>query len=330
MNRRAFVSAAAACSVVSASSLPVARAQSAPRFADAIRYSADQGGASLLVVRNGLVLAEDYPGGAPDTRWPTGEGTRVMMPLLIGALVSDRLLRLDDPAALTLGAWGADARAAITIRTLLDGTSGLAFGQNDTRSLATALALQPAATPGFICDAAPYFLLTEIARRKLADATGDPDPAQYLTDRVLGPIGCIPVGWMRGDDGPRFDDGGAVSARGWAVVGELVRRAGVWRAEQLVDAETLREAVRGSVYEPRAGAGLWLAAASQQNAANLPVTTDLWRASSPAPIDLAMAAGAAGQRLYIALSAGVVVARQTRAAMPWSDARFLTLLWRDL
>jgi CubicO group peptidase (beta-lactamase class C family) len=259
-----------------------------------------------------------------------------MMPVLIGALVGDGLLRLDDPAALTLGVWGADAaRAAITIRGLLNGASGLAFAPNDARDLATALTLQPpadAAAATFSADAAAYFLLGEIARRKLAEAGGQSDPAQYLTDRVLGPIGCAPVAWTRLADGaPRWDDGAAISARSWAQIGELVRREGVWRAQQVVDSQTMQEAVRGSFAEPRAGFGFWLAVSARSGAA-APIDTDLWRASSPAPTDLAMAAGANGQRLYLSPSAGVVIVRQTNiaSATPWSDAAFLTLVWRGL
>ena len=260
-----------------------------------------------------------------------------MMTLLIGALVSDRLLRLDDPVSMTLGVWSDPARQLISVRSLLDGTSGLAFAANDTHDLNTALALQPPpadAAMRFNDDAATYFLLAEIARRKLLAYDGATDPAQYLTDRVLGPIGCAPVGWTRNADGSaRFDDGCAVSARGWAEVGELIRRNGVWRAEQIVDDGTMMDALRGSFTEPRAGFGFWLAAATRRTDA-LPVDSDLWRASSPAPVDLAMAAGAQGQRLYIAPSRGVVIVRQTRAnpagAPSWSDAAFITSIWREL
>jgi CubicO group peptidase (beta-lactamase class C family) len=147
------------------------------------------------------------------------------------------------------------------------------------------------------------------------------------------PIGCNPVGWARGGDGtPRFDDGAAVSASGWAQAGELIRRAGIWRAQQLADDNALREAVRGSVAESRAGFGLWLAVPSRAPDPD-GLSSDLWRAQSPAPIDLAMAAGSGGQRLYIAPSEGLVIVRQARSLDPapnWSDAQFLSLVWRDL
>ena len=75
--------------------------------------------------------------------------------------------------------------------------------------------------------------------------------------------------------------------------GELIRREGVWRAQQLASSRALSEALRGSFAESRAAFGLWLAAPARSRD-DLGVETDLWRVSSPAPADMAMAAGAGG------------------------------------
>jgi CubicO group peptidase (beta-lactamase class C family) len=334
MDRRAFLSATAASSLVTASGQG-ARAQTRRRFAEAEAYSAERNGAAFLVARHGVVLAESYPGGA-DTRYPIGEGTRVFATLLAATLVEDDLMSLDEPVALTLGDWGAHPlKSAISIRVLLSGASGIAFGRNSDRSLAAAIALEPTDPPGvrFQNDPAPYVLLTEIARRKLLTAGGEVDPAYYLTGATLQAIGCVPMGWARGTDGvPRFDDGAVVSARGWAQAGELIRREGVWRAQQLASANVLREAVRGSFAESRAGLGLWLAAPARTRD-ELGVDSDLWRGRSPAPPTLAMAAGEGGQRLYVSPLEGLVIVRQsqpTTRASDWSDAQFLSLVYRDL
>jgi CubicO group peptidase (beta-lactamase class C family) len=334
MDRRAFVGSMAACGVVTASA-GRARAQTASRFADAIRYSADRGGATLLVSRHGVVMAEEYHVAMAAARWPIGTGTRVFAPLLAASLAEDGLLSLDEPVAMTLGDWGLHpVKSTISVRSLLSGASGIAFGRRGPRDLATAIALEPSDQPGvrFQDDAAPYILLAEIARRKLESRGRGSDPARYLTERTLLPIGCVPIGWTRMPDAtPRFDDGAAVSARGWAQAGELIRREGVWRAQQLADDNTLREALRGSFAESRAGFGLWLAAPARSRE-ELEIDSDLWRASSPAPTDLAMAAGDGGQRLYIVPSLGLIVVRQAEpgARANWSDAEFLRLLWRGL
>ena len=335
MDRRAFLLSAAACSAVSASTARFAVAQTPARFATAASYSAQRDGATFMVVRHGVVLAEQYTAGNAETRWPIGMGTRTFLSILAATLVEDRLMTLDEPVALTLGDWGADpVKSTISLRVLLSGASGLRFDRNSPQDVPTATALHPREAPGtsFSDDAATYVLFTEIARRKLEAGGREPDPARYLTTRTLLPIGCVPIGWTRGADGaPRFDDGAAVSARGWAQAGELIRREGVWRAQQLADDAALREAMRGSFAETRAGFGLWLAGRSRGRD-DFAIDTDLWRGSSPAPMDLAMSAGQGGQRLYLAPADGLVIVRQARSltSSSWSDAQFLSLIWRDL
>jgi CubicO group peptidase (beta-lactamase class C family) len=332
MNRRALLSAAV--STLATASAPGALAQTNRPFAAAVRMSAERGGVSLIIARHGIILAEAYQGAPPDQRWPIGTGTRMFAGLLAATLAEHRLLTLDEPVALTLGDWGAHpVKSTISIRSLLSGASGIAFGRGDTRDLATALALEPHEASGvrFFNDEAPYLLIEEIARRKLLGEGGDGDSALYLTSHVLAGIGCVPIGWTRNPSGAaRFDDGVSVSARAWAAAGELIRREGVWRAQQLADDQTIREAMRGSFAEPRAGFGLWIAGDGRARD-DLGVDTDLWRSRSPAPQDLAMAAGEGGQRLYIVPSLGLIIVRQSRSPREaWSDAQFLSQVWADL
>lgn len=335
MNRRALLSAAG-CSVLTASAAPIAWAQSSGRFGAAAGYSAALGGAALLVVRHGVILGEFYAHGRPETRRSIGAGARMFAPLLAATMADRRLLTLDEPVAMTLGEWGLHpVKSTITIRALLNGTSGMTFGRSRDRTFAAAGALEPEHAPGvaFRADAAPYVLFVEVARRRLVSRGRGDDPARYLTAETLQAIGCVPIGWARTPDGAaRFDDGVQVSARGWAQAGELIRREGVWRAQQLADPDVLREALRGSFAEARAGMGLWLAVAGR-SPHNPDIETDLWRAPSPAPPTMAMAAGADGQRLYISPTEGFVAVRQTRPGArggDWSDAEFLSLLYRDL
>lgn len=332
MNRRAFLTTAA-CTLATASAGAQNTVAPAYRFSAAIDYSAARDGAALLIARNGVVLAERYADGAdPGTLWPLGAATRAFAALLAASLVQDGVMRLDEPVGMTLGDWAADpAKSVISIQALLAGVSGLSFNGQEP-SLAAALALTPSTPPGarFSDDAAAYLLFSEIARRKLITTGNGLDPASYLMERTLGPVGCTPVAWARTQDGVLLHDGAAASARGWAQMGELIRREGVWRAEQLVDGFTVREAMRGGYVEPRAGIGLWLAAGSTDPS---PLAgSDLWRMRPPAPLDLVMAAGDAGQRLYIIPSQRLVIVRLPRnaAARGWSDAEFLPLLYRDL
>ena len=130
--------------------------------------------------------------------------------------------------------------------------------------LANALALEPVEPPGPLRrrpgglhrvrgDRAPQI-------GNVADASRIPRAISPRA-RYCRSGACRSAGRAIPNGAPRFDDGAAVSARGWAQAGELIRREGVWRAQQLADDGALREAVRGSFAEARAGFGLWLASA---------------------------------------------------------------------
>lgn len=327
MNRRSFI----AGSLAGAALARPADAQTAP-FAAAIALHAARGGEALVIQRNGVVWGEHYaPSADPYAPRDIGRATSAFIPALVGALVNDRLMRIDEPAAATLTEWEAHpAKSRITVRMLLDLTCGLA-GAGRMLSTPEALALEPIAEPGtaFVYDPAPTRIFLEIARRKLAAADYPGDAAAYITARVFDPVGCAPLIWAREPDGELdLHTGARISARAWARWGELIRRLGVWRAAQVLSSDALRDAARGSWPQPRYGFGLWLAWPSRGDPPPL-AGADVWAPSSPAPPDLVMAASAAGDRLYVLPTQGIVVARQARDAQGWSDAAFLAALLRQ-
>lgn len=321
MNRRALLAAAAFA--------PIAHAQAPQLFPSATAYSDAHGGTALIIRRNGVTLVERLAN--PAAALPLGLATRALAPLLAASLIDDRLMNLDEPVALTLGDWGADPRKSlVTIRFLLNGTSGVAAGER-TLDLPELISLAPVAGPSerFDDDAAGYRLFVEIARRKLiATGRGD-DPAAYLIDRTLAPIGARNVRFARDRGGaPRFDGGAAIDARGWAAIGELVERDGLFRGRHLVSAEALQAARTGSFLEGRRGMGFWLAGGPPRpfDAAG----SDLWTLGGQAPSDLMMAAGREGQRLYLAPSLNLVIARlASNASRDWSDAQFLARVFAE-
>lgn len=326
MNRRALLAAALLA--------PPAWAQGGPTlYPSAAAYSDAHGGVALIVRRSGVTLLERLQNpGAQAAPYPLGLATRALAPLLAASLVDDRLMNLDEPVALTLGDWGADPRKSlVTIRFLLNGTSGVAAGERDL-ALADLISLAPIAGPSerFADDAANYRLFVEIARRKLVATGRGADPAAYLIERTLAPIGARFIRFARDRDGaPRFDTGAAIDARGWAAIGELIERDGVFRGRHLVSADALRAARTGSFVEGRRGMGFWLLDGAAPARALEVAASDLWTLSGAIPGDLVMAAGAEGQRLYLSPSHNLVIARLARASPEWSDAQFLARFFAE-
>jgi CubicO group peptidase (beta-lactamase class C family) len=125
-SRRSFAAGAAAIFAAPAILTRAARAQGG-YARRAAAYNREHRGISMLVMRAGRIVFEDYPsGGAADRAHETASGTKSFCGIVAAAAVQDRLLGLDELAAETLPEWRDDPlRRRITIRHILSLTSGL-------------------------------------------------------------------------------------------------------------------------------------------------------------------------------------------------------------
>ncbi|WP_158263740.1 serine hydrolase domain-containing protein [Deinococcus arcticus] len=304
-------------------------------LARAAAYSAEHRGDALVVLQGGReVLAQGQHGFALDTPHALASGSKTFACALAVALQDAGVLRLDERAADTLTEWAGDARREITLRQLLNFSSGLPGnvgqpvpGQNADLN-AAALRAPLRATPGarFSYGNAHLAAFSAWVSRKTGRA-----PEVELQRRVLDALNIHPT-WARDNAGNASLAGGArLDARSWARFGELLRRGGEWEGRQLLSAAGLSSCRQGSAALNAYGLGLWL---------NLPLRGTLDpRDSVPVaalkagaerlmpsqPDDVVMAAGLGNQRLYVLPSLDAVVVRFGRGG-PWNDDEFLRLL----
>ena len=325
MHRRTFLVASAAACVAAP-----AFAQSF-NFAAASAYSAERQGVSLVVMRRGEIVHEDYPNEAGAERgWELASGTKSFTGVMVAAAVRDRTLSWDERAADTLVEWRNDDHRRITVRHLLSLSSGIEGGRlGRPPTYADAVAQQPTAPPGerFAYGPTPFQIFGEIMRRKL-----DGDPLHYLQRRVFDPLGIAPTHWRRGADGnAHMPSGAGLRARDWARFGWFVMQHGEGRLDRAALAQCFEPSranpgyglswwlLRDGLIPPGRGAGVEVDAALAQRFG-----------------EISMAAGAGNQRLYLIPRLELVVARQAtgilqaltgRARGPrWSDAEFLRAL----
>ena len=312
--------------------------------AAAARYSAGAKGISFLVMHEGEIIFENYPnGGGADLPFALASGTKSFSGAIAAAAVDDGLLVLDEPVAATITEWQGDRqKSAITIRQLLQLVSGVPGGRvGQVPSYADAITVSMTAEPGrqFSYGPVPFQIFGEIMQRKLAAAGLDDDPKAYLKRRVLDPIGVQVARWRQDDDGnPRLPSGAILTARNWAKFGEFVRLGGVWQGVAMVDRDTLEAFFTGTEANPTYGLTWWLnnpvSDLQRQAIPQLRRTTDIGSGDPVFPQDLAMAAGAGNQRLYISRAEGLVIVRQASgimAAVRGQGAQFSDSdLWRAL
>ena len=239
---------------------------------------------AVVLMADGKIAAERYgPGYDRDTRFVSWSMAKTVTGVLIGMLVSDGLLALDEPAPVPLWQRPGDPRAEITLRHLLQMRSGLRHteagdppyassevrmlfldGRDDMAKWAKEQPLE--AEPGkmFEYSSNTSVILADIAARALA-ASDTPEArrkavADYLQQRLFGPLGMTSMV-------PEFDASGTLiggslmhaSARDWAKLGEMLRRKG--RApggEQLVPSRWVEAMVTPSPARANYGFQIWL------------------------------------------------------------------------
>lgn len=303
----------------------------------AAEYSAGHRGTSFLAIQKGKTLLEQYPGKAnADDPQRIYSGTKAFWNLAGLAAAEDGILDLDDRVADTIAEWRKDSRKArVTIRQLLDFSSGLApgfnlqvneFGDRDK----TALRLPMVAEPGnaFIYGPAALQVFHEVLREKLHGKT----PTEYLERRVLKKMHLGPQRYLDDRAGnPLLAAGFVLTARQWAKIGELVLEKG----KPVVKPEALAQTWRGSPANRAFSLGWWNNRAAPRGRefdfedmlAPKWARQD-WREAClcrDAPRDLVACIGSGYQRLYVIPSLGLIVVRQGKGG-PFSDARFVRLL----
>lgn len=239
---------------------------------------------AIVVMADGKLAAERYaPGYDADTRFISWSMAKTITATLIGMLVADGLLELDQPAPIPRWRRPGDPRGAITIRHLLQMRSGLDHTESgpvpvessevrmlflDGRdNMARWAEEQPLeAEPGskFEYSSNTTVIIADIAARVLTDNSRDPDTrrravAEYLQARLFEPLGMTSVV-------PEFDAAGTLiggslmhaTARDYARFGEFLRNLGSYRGAQLVPRQWVEAMVTPSPKSQHYGFQTWL------------------------------------------------------------------------
>jgi CubicO group peptidase (beta-lactamase class C family) len=277
----------------------------------AAEYAERHGLHALVVQRGGAVAFERYAGGY-DANKPHAlySGTKSFWGVLAGAAQDDGLLDLDEPVARTIAAWRDGAKARVTLRELLQLTSGIGFGGLGASvppfDAAIAVALKDAPGERFAYGGIPLQVFGAVLAAKLAPR--GLSPHAYLHERVLDPIGLRIGTWRTLKDGSfPLPTGAFLAAREWLKFGLLVRDRGVWQRLRVVAEAALERCFAGSTANPRYGLGWWLS-------------------PLPAHPDVVYASGSGGQALYIVPSEETVVVKFGNSASYKHDAFLKHLL----
>lgn len=280
---------------------------------------------AVLVLKDGRTIAERYaPPYHENTRFVSWSMAKTITAVMIGQLVGDGRLRLDESVPVPAWQRAGDPRGEITLRHLLQMRSGLRHteagdpvyesdevrmlfldGRDNMAAYAEAQPLEAEPGSKWEYSSATTVILADLAARAL---TASQDPAtrrkavdDYLRTRLFEPLGMKSMV-------PEYDAAGTLiggslihgTARDWAKFGLFLQRKGAVRGAQLVPAAWIEFMASPGPRNPGYGAQTWL---------NRPQASDghlEWPGTGAATFSMN---GHLGQYVTVAPDRGVVVVR---------------------
>ena len=285
---------------------------------------------ALLVVHRGRLVAERYAEGfGPESRFHSWSMAKSVTQALVGILVREGKLTLDQPAPVAAWQGAGDPRRAVTLRELLQMTSGLdnADGGSGPTAFAARLlfgdlshdVVAAAVAPPLLYPPGSHWAYSTATSMILADvvaqAAGGREALLALIARELsGPLGIASL-VPEFDAAGHFLGGGFVwaSAPDWARIGLLFLRGGVWDGQRVLPegwvdfARTRAPATNNGVF----GAHLWL---------NLEPAGDQFKSMPGGPDSAFFISGANGQYVAMLPDRDLLVVRLGELqSMGWGD-----------
>lgn len=247
---------------------------------------------AIVIMHKGRVIAERYaPGYDAQTPLISWSMAKTVTATLVGLMVADGRLVLDDPAPVAAWRSPGDPRGDITLRHLLHMASGLDHneaggdgktiyeadttrmlfldGRDNVAQYAQARQLEAAPGTMFEYSSATTNILADIMTNTLTDSD---DPIvrrdamlRFAKGRLFDPLGMDSIV-------PEFDRSGTMlggsmmhaSARDWAKLGEFLRNNGSVRGAQLLPTSWTRFMRTSSETDPAYGGQIWLNKARPQ------------------------------------------------------------------
>ena len=238
---------------------------------------------ALVVMHGGTIAAERYAEGYDaETRFVSWSMAKTVTAVMIGMLVSDGRLRLDESVPEPRWNRPGDPRGEITLRQLLQMRSGLRHteagnppydssevrmlfmdGRDDMADFATAQPLEAEPGATFEYSSNTTVILADIAARVLTDST-DPDTRRravddYLRTRLFAPLAMDSMVAEYDANGTLI--GGSLmhaTARDWGRFGEFLRNKGSYRGSQLIPRKWIEFMTSPSPRSGFYGAQTWL------------------------------------------------------------------------
>jgi CubicO group peptidase (beta-lactamase class C family) len=297
-------------------SSPVEEQLDVPTLRAAADYAEAQRSKALIVTRHGYIVFEKYWQGSTFETVIESRGLgRVLGALAAGAAIEAKKIGWpDEPVGYLMPAWKDDPRGAITVRNLLQLSSGLgssapSYGTQAIRDMP--LGAQPGSR--WLDQDADPDLLGQVIQR----ATGEPY-AEFLSHSIWARIGAGDASlWLGGRNGDLHVDTGFFARQcDWLRVGELLLNNGNFQGDEVLSPRWVPELLKPSMSNSNYGAYIRL---GEHPAAG---------AQPYATSDVLIVEGG-GNRMWLVPSLQIAILRTGgQPAADWDDSRIPNLIIR--
>lgn len=253
---------------------------------------------ALVVLHDGKVVG-DWRFGKPAQPIEAMSATKSVVSIAIGRLVDTGKVRLEDPVARFYPEWNGTPKERITIRHLLDHTSGLKADASadeiylSNNIIRLALEAPLASEPGsafFYNNKATNLLVgivQKVTGRKLDE---------FMRDEVFAPLGVTRFSWLHDPAGnPHAEAGLKIDALDLAKLGQMMLDEGTFQGQRILSTAWVRESVRKGDGARQSGL-LWWQLRAPGTVGISDETLDAWRKGGADPQFIAKMASIRGRK----------------------------------
>lgn len=246
------------------SSTPAAEGIDAEALRRLVERAEKTHSSALVVLRNGKMVG-NWSFGSISAPTETMSATKAVTSLAIGLLIDDKKIpSVDEPVSTWFPEWKDGAHDGITLRHVLNHTSGLHADRTTEKIYASkdfvrfALESNVDAPPGteFFYNNSAVNVLVGVVHR----ASGMPMDG-YLRARVFEPLGIRDFSWSHDRSGnPHGFAGLQIHAADFAKIGQLLLQKGRWNGKQVISEAWIAESTQrsGQPFNPVSGLLWWL------------------------------------------------------------------------
>lgn len=239
-------------------------------------YSQSKGGSSVLIMKDGNIIFEDYHNGADSTTAAhLHSATKFFWSSVAALAIQDNLISdFEEKVANTITEWQ-DVSAhpnknLIKINHLLALSSGLSqdvtqiqgtnAGASDIYEyVVDSLRLNFVPGNKFQYGPSHYYAFGVLLQRKLHNAGEIINPLQYLENEIFDIIGLEYESWVHDSSGnPNIPNGCTITPRNWLKFGQFMLQKGNWNGKQIIDSILLEEMFITDGPNPGHGKFCWL------------------------------------------------------------------------